>query len=90
MLKILVKDATVSTQSGTAKRTGKPYSMRSQSAWVEMGKPFPVEVKVTLGDDQLPFALGEYTLSSQCFRVNQYNELTLDLRHMKAAAAPGR
>lgn len=89
MLKIMVKETTVHTQKGVAKRTGKPYEMRSQTAYVDLGKAFPTEVKLTLGDDQQPFVLGDYTLTRECFTVNQYGELSLALRNMRPAAPAG-
>lgn len=86
MLKVIVKSTEVDTRKGNAKRTGKPYEMRTQHAWVDLGKAFPVEVRVTLGDDQAPFPPGEYTLTPQCFHTNQWNELAVTLQHMQKVA----
>lgn len=82
MLRIVVKSTEVQSRSGNAKRSGKPYTMRTQHAWVDLGKAFPQEVRITLGDEQAPFPVGEYTLSPQCFLLNQWGELGVSLQHM--------
>lgn len=89
MIRIQVKDTAVSERRGNAKRTNKPYVMRTQSAWVDLGKAFPVEVRVTLGDDQAPFPVGDYTLATQCFHTNQWGELAVTLQHMQPIKVRG-
>jgi hypothetical protein len=89
MLRISVKDGSVQTLRGNAKKTGKPYEMRKQICWVDLGKAFPVEVSVTLDSDQAPFPIGEYTLSKRCFFVSQFGDLKCDLRHMQPVSAAG-
>lgn len=88
MLKIEVKSVEVQTKEGTSKR-GKPYSMRTQYAWAHLGKAYPEEVRITLGDDQAPFAPGFYTLSPKCFHLNQWGEVAVDLRQMVPIAGAG-
>ena len=87
MLRIEIKDPTAKTRSGTSGRTGKAYSMREQTAWVHMGKAYPVETRITLGDEQEAFAVGEYTLTPECFRLNRYGDLECDLRFMRSTSA---
>lgn len=83
MLKAVVKDGTPVVKSGVSKKTQRPYSMRVQSVWVDLGKPFPNEVQVTLGDQQQPFPPGEYVVGLDCFHVSNFGDISVDLRKMQ-------
>lgn len=59
-------------------RDDKPArTIYEQVAYVHLGGKFPVEMKLSLEKDQLPYALGLYTLHSSSFTVNQYGALEL-------------
>lgn len=83
MLKAVVKDGTPVVKSGVSKKTQRPYSMRVQSVWVDLGKAFPNEVQVTLADGQAPFPVGEYEIGLECFHVSSFGDIAVDLRKMK-------
>lgn len=89
MLRIEVKSTEVQTKEGTSRR-GKAYSMRTQNAWAHLGKAYPEEIRITLGDGQEAFAPGFYTLSPKCFHVNQWGELGVSLQHMVPVSAAGK
>lgn len=83
MLKIMIKDPAITTNAGTSRRTGRGYSIRSQTGWVELpGKAFPVEVRITLGDEQPAFGVGDYTIAAGAFYVDRFGELKIDLAKM--------
>lgn len=64
MQRISIESTEVHTKSGTSQRTGKPYSIREQSAWLHTGKKYPVAIRVPLADDQQPYSPGDYEISS--------------------------
>jgi hypothetical protein len=84
---IEVKDATVRTMSGVAKRTGRAYSMREQSGWADLGKPYPVEVRFLLSDNQEPMSPGKYVLDESSVYVDRNGSLAIDLKKLKPVVA---
>lgn len=81
-MRIEVKDAAVTTRSGTGKN-GKPYSFREQRAWVHLGKAYPSEVSIRLSEDQAPFSLGEYQVHDGCYWIDRWGKVNCDLAHMQ-------
>ena len=81
---IEVKSDAVRTISGVAKKTGKPYSMREQSGWCDLGKPYPVEVRWVLKDEQAPLSVGRYVLDESSVYVDRNGSLQINIRDMKA------
>lgn len=85
-MKIQVKDAHIEEKSGIYRQgrsAGQGYTIRKQSAWVDTGKAFPVEVVIELERDQAPFPPGDYVLAPRCFYVAKFGELKVDLKHMQ-------
>lgn len=86
MLKIEVKDTQTRQKAGTSKRSGKGYSFKEQSAWAHLpGKPYPVEVVLTLNDGDAPHAPGVYALGPESFYVDGFGSLAVKPRLIKAA-----
>jgi len=76
MLKILVKSAEVFVKSGISGRTQKPYTIREQLAYVDLGKAFPVEIKLSLPDGRPDaYPVGVYELDPSSFFVGRFGEL---------------
>lgn len=79
----------VHTKSGNSSRTGKPYNIREQSAWLHVGQKFPVSVRIQLGDQQPPYAPGDYAIERP-FIAGRFESLQvsrdLGLTPIKAAA----
>jgi hypothetical protein len=84
-MRVEVKSAEVREQSGTSKTSGKPYELREQAAWIDLGKAYPVEVKFLLQKGQQPFAVGHYDAGTDCFWVGRGSNLNFDLSRMKPA-----
>ncbi len=95
-IRIEVKSGAVVENSGTAKATGKPYTIRKQTAWAHVvdadGKPYeyPARIEFQLDRDDAPFAPGNYTIAPASFFVGDYDRLAmrrLILQPIQAKAA---
>ncbi|HAV1572253.1 TPA: hypothetical protein JG843_001715 [Vibrio parahaemolyticus] len=79
MLKIEVfpEDVRVSSRVIPGKE-GKPArTIYEQIAYAYLGGKFPVEMKLSLEDGQVPYASGKYTVHSSSFTVNNFGGLEL-------------
>jgi hypothetical protein len=85
---IEVKSDAVRSISGVAKRTGRPYNMREQTGWVDLGKPYPVEVRWVLADDKAPVPVGRYVLDETAVYVDRNGALQINIRDMKPVTPP--
>lgn len=72
-----VKSEEVKEKRGTSK-AGRPYLIREQSAYMDTGKAYPVEVKVSL-DDLAPLKVGTYEIGKECFYVQRFGDVAVDL-----------
>ena len=91
MIKIEVKSAEVTTKSGIAAKTGKPYSIREQEAWaflcsVTGPQPYPSRTVLNLEDDQPPYPPGQYTIDASSIYVGDFGSLRLGRLRLKALA----
>lgn len=84
MLNIKVTSVETNSISGISKTTQKPYSFKTQSAYVltfdsKTGKPnpFPEKIEITLEDTQPAYPVGDYTLAPVSFYVNRNRRLEL-------------
>lgn len=82
-----IKSEIVNEKRGTSGKTGKPYLIREQSAYIDTGKAYPVECKVNL-DDLAPMKIGTYEIGKECFYVQRFGEVSVDLS--KARMVPGQ
>ncbi len=66
------------------KRTGEKKTMDKdlQQAYLHTGGQYPLPFKIQLQDRNKPYAIGEYTLSTESFRVGKYGDLETS-RHLK-------
>ena len=66
----------IKTRSGVSPKTGKPYNMREQSAYLHQpSKKYPTAFKITLEDNQHPYAVGKYELDDSSFFIGKYDDL---------------
>jgi hypothetical protein len=87
-LRVEIKDPTVREHKGTSAKTGKPYNMREQSGWADLGKAYPVEVRFLLRDNQVAFGAGTYDAGVECFWLDRRGNLSFDLSKMRPAVKP--
>jgi len=87
MLNVKVLNGEVRKIEGTSVRTNKPYSFRTQEAYIstfdpKTGKPhpYPQRIEITLGDEQTPYAVGDYQLSPFSLYVDRNGRLNVSPR----------
>jgi len=94
-IRIEVKSAVVAENSGVAKASGKPYTIRKQTAWAHVvdqdGKPYdyPARTDIQLEHDQPAYPVGNYTIAPASFFIGDFDKLAmrrLVLQPLKAAA----
>lgn len=86
MLTIEVKSTETRQKSGTGKKSGKAYSFKEQAAYAHLaGKPYPVEISLTLNDNDAPHAPGKYSLGADSFYVDPFGSLAVKPRLLKVA-----
>lgn len=90
---IRIEDSKVDMRSGTSQRTGKPYSMKEQKAYLVGFAKYPVEISLTLPDDVQFYVPGDYTAETP-FTVGRFGRLELNrnltLTPVKALASATR
>lgn len=74
MLRIVIKSAEVHSRKVTSK--GREITFRDQDGFLHHGEEVR-KIRVPLNRDQSPYAPGNYTLSDDSFRVNDYGDLTV-------------
>jgi len=91
MLVIDVESTEVKMKSGTSARTGKPYQIREQTAYVHIPpNKYPQPIKVTLNDDAKPYPPGKYMLDDTSFFVGRFDDLQMRPRLIPAPAVAVR
>lgn len=86
MLKVLVETTLVDERRGVSAKTGKPYQIREQEAWMfgydRDGKahPHPQKIKLTLDDDQQPYQIGSYILDPASIYVDRFGQVAIRAR----------
>jgi hypothetical protein len=92
MLKVSITTTAIQIKSGISSKTGKPYEIREQPAWIflvdEQGKqqPYPVSFMLMLEKNQAPYALGDYVLHSSSLQSGRFGSLQIrpDIRKVEA------
>lgn len=76
MIRIEIESQAIQTRSGVSSKTGKPYTIREQSALLfREGEKYPERIKLNLDDGVTPYAPGHYILHDSSFSVNRYDGL---------------
>lgn len=83
-LTIEVKTDAVETRQGVSSRTNKPYTIRSQAAYItcydQSGQkaPYPERISLNLDDNQQAYPVGHYLLDTdKCIYVGDFGRLML-------------
>lgn len=93
MLKVQVETTAFDLKQGTSAKTGKPYSIREQEAWMfgygRDGKPqpHPQKIKLTLDDDQQPYEIGTYQIDPASLYVDRFGQVAIRVRLRAIAQA---
>lgn len=81
-----VKSVDVKERRGVARASGRPYVIREQAAYMDVGKAYPVEIKLLL-EDLAPLEPGLYEVVKECFYVGRYGDVGVDLCKARPVAA---
>jgi hypothetical protein len=90
MIRIEIQSDTVEPFSGISQKTGKPFSMRNQFGYAfltdAMGQPlpYPTKIKISLGDLQPPYPVGNYTILPASLFVDKYDKLAIGSLSLKS------
>jgi len=76
-IKIEIKSPDVLTKRVTATKTGRVFEINEQLGYVELEKPYPLEVRVPLESPDKPYSPGMYLVDPSCVYVNRYGQLQL-------------
>lgn len=79
MLKIEIfpENVNIQTRSIPAKENKPGRTIYEQTAYAYLGGKFPVEMKLSLDENQPAYAEGEYTVHSSSYLVNNFGGLEL-------------
>ena len=89
---IEIHDDTIEYRSGESAKTGKPWEMHEQEAWIRfLNSPYPTRIVLSLnkleGQQSVqPLKKGAWTLDpAQLLKVGNFGGLTLDDRRIQSA-----
>lgn len=75
-MKIRIESASIQTREQTSRRTSKPFTVRTQEGWVQIGREVR-RIQVGLDREQPAYVPGEYVLGDASFEVDQFGSLKL-------------
>jgi len=79
-MKIEIKSGEVKVKSGNAKRTGKPYTIREQEAYLHVpGAAYPERCVLNLEDGQEAYPPGMFETSNELY-VGDFGRLAVSRR----------
>ena len=100
MIQVSVTSTEVRNQSGTAKASGKSYSLNFQTVWVHtfdrkgQKNPYPEKVEIILEKAEdgaaIFYPMGEYTLAPNSLYVDRSGNLAIAPRLVPLKAATPR
>ncbi|MCG2577586.1 G5P family DNA-binding protein [Dechloromonas sp. XY25] len=98
MLKVSVETEVIDLKTGISAKTGKPYNIREQEAWMygygRDGQPqkHPQKIKLTLDDEQEKgYPVGQYILDPASIYVDRFGQVAIRARlRVPAAAVPAQ
>lgn len=74
---IEIASTQVQTRAGTSQRTGKAYTINEQAAYMHIGQPYPVQIKINLENGQPPYQPGNYDLHPQSFSADRFGGISV-------------
>lgn len=79
-LQIEVREAKIETKSGVSRKTGKPYSMHEQPAYVKLPNGETRRITVTHEEGDPPLLLGNYQPKPSAYWVGDFGALSISTR----------
>lgn len=77
MLRVTISDTVIETKSGTAKRTGNPYSIREQPAVCDLPNGERRRVRMGLEQDEQALPVGIYEPKPSAFFMGDFDSLQI-------------
>lgn len=79
MRKLEILDSQIETFSGVSAKTGKPFTIHKQIAFLHTDKaPYPEKTELMLKDGQPAYAIGMYELHPESVKVDRNGRMTID------------
>lgn len=71
--------------AGTSQRTGKPYSINKQKAYLFADdSPYPEKIELNLEDAQPPYNVGKYYVDlNKAVSIDRFGTIGVDTRKLK-------
>ena len=85
-LPIEIKSTDIRDKRGTSK-AGKLFHIREQTAYIDLGKPYPIEIRVALDPISAPYPAGTYWLHPDTLYVDRFGQLTMGRLRLIPAGA---
>ena len=73
---IEIASTQVQTRSGTSQK-GKPYTINEQAAYMHIGQPYPVQIRINLENGQPPYQPGNYNLHPSSFSADRFGGIAV-------------
>jgi hypothetical protein len=75
-VRIEVKSAVVDQKTIRGK-DGKEFVIREQCGYVDLGKPYPQEIRIPVEQGKEAYPPGDYVMDPHCFYVDRFGKLSL-------------
>lgn len=77
---VTVREAKIDTKSGTSRRTGRPYSINEQPAFVTLPNGETRRITLSLEDGDAPLQPGDYMPKDSAYWVGDFGALSISTR----------
>lgn len=80
MIRINVREDNISTKSGVSRKTGKPYSIAEQPAFVTLPNGETRRITLSHEDGDAPLPVGHYEPKPSAYWVGDFGALSISTR----------
>lgn len=84
-----VKKVEVVEKTGTSTK-GRPYTIREQLVWVDLGKDYPELMRVRLEQGDPAYQPGRYVISDEALYLDKYQQLSVGRIKLRPAVAAAK
>ena len=75
-LKVKIEDATVTKRTISGRDGGASFQVQSQTGILQAGR-FVYPMNIRLGNEQAPYAPGEYLVDDESFGIDEYDNVSI-------------
>lgn len=87
-LQIEIRDPKIDTKNGVSRKTGKPYSIHEQPAYVKLPNGETRRITIQHEDGDPPLLAGEYQPKPSAYWVGDFGALSISTRAKHWEAVP--